>query len=126
MENNVKELAKIKSASLNIKDRGILTFWLEVDYENGFSQMIGGLALDKHIDGYNDRVGTAYGCEMIRRMLVLLNVGDFSEMVGKYIWVIGEGDGCTFDVKGISALKVDGGKKDLIFKDVLEETKNWN
>ena len=43
-----KELARITSASLEIKERGILNFWINVDYENGFSQGIGGIVLDAY------------------------------------------------------------------------------
>ena len=37
-----RELARITSASLEIQEREILNFWIHVDYENGFSQGIGG------------------------------------------------------------------------------------
>jgi hypothetical protein len=43
-----KQLAKIKSAGLEIKERGILNFWIIVDYEDGGSQGIGGIALDTY------------------------------------------------------------------------------
>jgi len=33
-----KQLAKITSAGLEIKERGILNFWIFVDYEDGGSQ----------------------------------------------------------------------------------------
>ena len=75
-----KQLAKIKSAGLEIKERGILNFWIIVDYEDGGSQGIGGIALDTYDEGKKKRVGTAYGCEVIRRLLLALGVNDFSEM----------------------------------------------
>ena len=117
-----KQLAKISGAKLEIKERGILNFWIHVNYEEGCSQGIGGIALDEFNKDKDERVGTAYGCEMIRRILISLSVDDFSEMKGKHIWVIGEGDGFSFEPKGIQALHVDDGKsKPLIFKDVFKE-----
>lgn len=116
-----KKLAKITSAKLEIKERDILNFWIYVNYEDGASQGVGGLALDTYSKTKERRVGTAYGCEMIRRLLVELNVNDFSEMKGKYIWVYGEGDGFGFTAKGIQRLKVDGGDKPLMFDDVFKD-----
>ena len=43
----MKKLAKITSAKLHHKERGILNFWIHVDYEDFGSQGIGGLALDQ-------------------------------------------------------------------------------
>jgi len=42
-----KKLAKISKATLEIKERGILSFWIFVDYEEGCSQGVGGFALDE-------------------------------------------------------------------------------
>ena len=119
-----KKLAKIKKATLEIQERGILNFWIYVNYEDGFSQNIGGIALDTWDDSKGDRVGTAYGCEMIRRLLIELNVDDFSEMKGKYIWVLGEGTTLDFEPKGVQALKVDSRNANgVIFSKVFDEFK---
>jgi len=120
-ENMTKELAKITSAKLEIQERGILNFWIFVDYENGSSQGVGGLALDTFDKEKGCRVGTAYGCEMIRRILVTLDVNDFSEMKGKHIWVYGEGSGLSFTPRGIQPLRINADKPRLIFKDVALE-----
>lgn len=117
-----KKLAKITSAKLEIKERGILNFYIFVDYEDGGTQGIGGIALDEWSEKKQKRVGTAYGCEMIRRMLDTLDVNDFSEMGGKIIWVHGEGDGFGFTPKGIEPLSVNKlSKEPLFFDDVLNE-----
>lgn len=119
-----KQLAKITSASLEIQDRGILNFWIHVDYEDGGGQGVGGIVLDQWNESRNERVGTAYGCEVIRRLLLLLKVNDFSEMKGKMIWVLGEGDGLSFRPKGIQALNVDKRKQEpVIFDEILEYMK---
>jgi len=120
-----KKLAKITSAKLEIKERGILNFWIFVDYEDFGSQGIGGLALDQWDKEKDRRVGTAYGCEMIRRLLETLNVNDFSEMKDQMIWVYGEGDGLGFRPKGIEPLRVSGlNKEPLMFDDVFNEFGN--
>jgi hypothetical protein len=116
-----RQLAKVTNAGLEIKDRGILTFWIHVDYEDGGSQGIGGLCLDDYNKEKKTRVGSAYGCEMIRRLLLELDVNNFNEMKGQIIWVHGEGSGLSFTPKGIERLKVDGGREPLIFEDVYNE-----
>lgn len=117
-----KQLAKITRASLEIKERGILNFWIHVEYEEGCCQGVGGIVLDTYDNKKETRVGTAYGCEMIRRLLLALDVNDFSEMKGKHLWVIGEGDGLGFRPKGIQALRVDNkGAKPVVFDDVSAE-----
>ena len=62
---------------------------------------------------------------MIRRLLLELQVDDFSEMKGKYIWVLGEEEGLSFTPKGIQRLSVDGGSnsKPLIFQEVFDQFK---
>lgn len=118
----IKQLAKIKKASLEIKERGILNFSIHVDYEEGCSQCVGGIALDTYDKTSDKRIGTAYGCEVIRRLLLCLNVNDFSEMSEKIIWVYGEGDGLRFKAKGISDLYVNGKTVEpVIFDDILSE-----
>ncbi len=122
-----KKLAKITRANLEIKERGILNFRIDVNYEDGFSQGVGGIALDKYDEKKKRRVGTAYGCEMIRRLLLTLDVNDFNEMTGKHVWIFGENEGLDFTPKGIGPLQVDVksccpyGKEPVMFDDVLSE-----
>jgi hypothetical protein len=117
-----KKLAKIRKAHLEIQERGMLNFWIHVDYEEGCSQGVGGITLDEYNKEKMRRIGTAYGCEMIRRLLLELGVNDFSEMQGRQIWVYGEGDGLSFTPKGVSALKTDNPKSNpVIFADIAAE-----
>lgn len=119
-----KKLAKIDYAKLEIQERKILNFWIIVDYEEGGSQGVGGISLDTYDKSKKKRIGTAYGCEVIRRLLLALNVNDFSEMKGKYIWVLGDGEGFSFSPKGIKALDTSSGDKEpVIFHDILQEFK---
>lgn len=116
-----KQLAKVTSATLQIQERDVLMFYIFVDYEEGCSQGIGGLTLDSYDKDKKKRVGTAYGCEMIRRCLKVFKVDDFSQMTGKYIWVIGEGEGFSFVPKGLQSLSVDKKQQTFIFDDVAKE-----
>lgn len=117
------KLAKVSKASLEIQERGILNFWIYVDYEEGGSQGVGGIVLDDYNRDLKERVGTAGGCELIRQLLLLFKVNDFSEMRGRYIWVVGEGEGFSFNPKGLKALDVDkpGEVKEVIFKDIFDK-----
>tara|TARA_R100000664_G_C2757940_1_gene146489 strand:+ start:3755 stop:4129 length:375 start_codon:yes stop_codon:yes gene_type:complete len=115
-----KKLARITKAGLEIKERGILNFWIEVNYEDGFSQGVGGLALDEYNETTKKRQGTAYGCEIIRQLLIVLDVNNLNESEGITLYVIGEGDGFNFEVKGIERLHLDGGKS-VVFGDVASQ-----
>lgn len=117
----MKQLAKISKACLEIQERHILNFWIHVAYEEGGGQGVGGIALDEYNKETESRVGTAYGCEMIRLLLLELQVNDFAEMKGMQIWVHGEGKGLSFKPTGISALKTNNAKsKPVIFNEVYE------
>lgn len=118
-----KQLAKVTSASLEIKERGILNFWIHVEYEDGGGQGIGGICLDEYCKKSEKRIGTAYGCEVIRRLLLCLDVNDFSEMKGKIIWVLGEGEGFRFKPEGIQSLSVNNKNDAVIFDEILQEFK---
>jgi hypothetical protein len=119
---NEKRLAKITKACLEIKERGILNFWIHVEYEDGGCQGVGGIALDVYDKEKKRRTGTAYGCEVIRRLLIELKVNDFSEMKGKNIWVHGVGEGFQFKTSGVSSLYVENkDSKPVIFDDILKE-----
>ena len=117
-----KKLAKIRSATLNIKDRGILTFWVMVDYEDGCSQGVGGLTLDNWDEDKQSRVGTAYGCEMIRQLLLFFNVDNLQDCKGQYVYVLGEGKGLAFTPKGFEKLYVDDfNRKQILFPNIFDE-----
>jgi len=120
-----RQLAKIASLNLSYQDRQILMLNMTVDYEIGVTQNIfGGLVLDEPVkdndEKFSHRQGTAFGCEMIRIILDTLKINDFSEGKGKYIHVLGEGEGFSFKPKGLETLRVDGDQKKIIFSEVLE------
>ena len=115
-----KQLARITKAKTEIQEGSIFNFWVYVDYEDLGSQGIGGIALDEYSEEKKTRVGTTYGCEMLRQLLIVLGIDDLSEARGKLIWVLGEGKGLSFKPKGIKQLELDGGKE-MIFEDIAKE-----
>lgn len=117
-----KQLAKVTSATLEIKNRGILSFYIHVDYEEGYTQGVGGLALDSWSKEKDSRVGTAYGCEMIRQLLLFFNVNNLTEVKDFYVYVLGEGSGLSFKPRGFEHLNTSKLKsKPLIFEDIDKE-----
>lgn len=60
---------------------------------------------------------------MIRQLLLTLDVNDFSQMKGKDIWVLVEGEGLSLKPVGIQTLRADNGRS-LIFDDVYNMFKN--
>lgn len=106
-----KKLAKISKAGFEIKERGILNFWVFVDYEEGCSQGVGGICLDTRNEELQSRVGTAYGCEMIRQLLLFFGVDNLNEAKGQIVYVLGSGDGLSFKPDGFEHLRVEQGSK---------------
>ena len=100
-------------------------FHVFVDYEVGCSQGVGGLVLDDYKEGDNGmpgkRVGTAYGCEMIRQLMLTLDVDNFEDAKDKVIWVTGEGDGLSFKPTGFETLSVYGKVKKMNFDEIHRE-----
>lgn len=120
-----KQLAKVTRATLEIKERGILSFWVLVDYEEGCSQGVGGIALDTYDKTKEQRVGTAYGCEMIRQLLLFFGVNNLEECKGQAVYVLGEGEGFSFKPKGFEHLRIyrNGRPERIVFDKIYEEFK---
>lgn len=120
----MERLAKITKASLGFSDRRILMLHILVDYEDGWSQNICGYCLDgKPEKSGGDRIGTAYGCEMIRKFLDTLGIDDIHEANGKLILVVGEDSGSMLNFKthGFKTLKVNGPQKEMDFLKIAEK-----
>lgn len=124
-----EKLAKIQTARLDM-DRDIMSFWITVDYEDGFGQGIGGYALDTWDPEKKRRVGTAFGCEIIRRILSTFEVNDLSQLKGKMCWVMGTEDkgSLGFRPESICPLYVDykKTKKPINFSQIFEELNPQN
>lgn len=83
-----RRIAKIESTDLAFHNGSILTAYLHVSYGGGLHQGIGGYGLDRYDKATKDRVGTAYGCEFIRRVLLACGVERWEDLPGRTIYVI--------------------------------------
>ena len=118
-----QKLAKVTKGTLEIKERGILNFYVFVDYEDFGSQGVGGIALDQWDEAKQRRVGTAYGCEMIRQLLLFFNVNNLEEVKNQVVYVLGEGEGLSFKPKGFRHLKClrNGRPEEVLFDKIYGE-----
>lgn len=88
--------AKITGTLLGVEDHGIVSCMLYLDY-GGTSQGFGGYALDTYEKGRNhpilgDRLGTAYGLDLIMCILKVVGVGSWEKLEGQHVRVKTEGD----------------------------------
>ena len=79
--------AQIKSTRLGYCDHSIFTFGLTLDLQNGGGVTVGGYAMDEYVESEKERVGTAYGMNIIKRILEVVGVRNWEELQGKYIRV---------------------------------------
>ncbi len=75
---------------LGVEDHGIFTAYLLLSYGVTGGPGFGGYALDRHNGERNknsERVGTAYGMEFIRRVMLTVGVETWEALKGKHIRV---------------------------------------
>lgn len=119
-----KKLAKITRCDFSFTDTNrMLILNINVDYDEFGSQNICGRILDNYDKDKKERVGTVFGCELIRRILDAFDCDNLKDIVGKVIYVLGEGDGFGFKPKGFERPSFDNGKK-IIYDDILKEFTN--
>ncbi len=78
--------AKITKVRLGYEDHGILTCFLDLDY-GSLSQGFGGYTLDSYDEAKKERVGTAYGMEFLIRIMKVVGVENWEDLVGKHVRV---------------------------------------
>lgn len=76
----------IESTFLGIEDHGIMTCTLNISF-GLVRQSFGGYSLDNYRDDLDRRVGTAFGCEFIKKIIETLDVKSFESLVGTYLRV---------------------------------------
>ena len=87
-EDVVQRIAKIESTDLAFHNGSILTAYLHVSYGDGLAQGIGGYGLDRYDTAKKDRIGTAYGCEFIRRVMQACGVERWEDLPGRTVYVL--------------------------------------
>ena len=78
--NNV-ENAEIEGTMLGTEDHGIFTCFVQVTGD-GWGCGFGGYALDEYKPEKGERIGTAYGMEFIKRILITLEVSSWEKLKG--------------------------------------------
>ena len=74
------QLCNVKSVTTNYQDRKILILDVNVELVDGGGLSVFNVVLDTYDKDKQKRVGTAYGCEMIRQTLQFFGVNDPSEI----------------------------------------------
>lgn len=118
-----EKLAKITDCKLSFTNYNkILILDIVVEYDDFGEQNICNMCLDTYNKEKDKREGTAAGLELIRRVLDMFDCNNLSDIEGKVIYVLGEGDGLSFKPKGFKRPNFDNGKK-LIYSEVFEDFK---
>lgn len=102
----IKHLCKVTEASLGYQDRKILILNAFVSLEQGGCLNIFGNVLDSYDETRKRRVGSAYGCELIRQTLDFFGVSDLHEIKDYYCYVLSNKEyiSSSSDVLGIEQL----------------------
>lgn len=118
-----EQIAKVNRTDFGVEDHGILS--INVDFEfGGSSQGTGGYSLDgptkfSPFKGKypKDRVGSAWGMEFLHRLMLALDVGEWSDIPGRTVYVL-RAKGDTFGkILGIRPLPTEKGEE-FIFDDL--------
>ena len=91
--------ARISDAYIRLDRNEFLTAWLMLDF-GGSTQGFGGYAFDTYDKEEDLRIGTAWGCEYIRRILTTLGVSDWDKLNGLAVRVKKE-DGYQGKIVGV-------------------------
>ena len=117
-----RELAKIVSTFLGVEDHGIFTATLQIRYEGGGGQGIGGYALDEPVrdadDKFVGRVGTAEGAEFVKKTIDTVGASSWEDLPGKMLYVVRESESLGAKVIGIEGLGFNGKKEPFVFGDL--------
>ena len=122
------QIAKVESTMLGVEDHGLLTAVLMFDLGTS-AQGTPGYALDgmvkrtrfagKYDDGSGEhgRVGSAYGMEFVRRLLMACGVDRWEQLPGRTVFVLRDAGDPYGYIKGIRPLPTERGKE-FIFDDL--------
>jgi len=109
----IGEWGTIKSTHLGYESHGIFTLYAELDY-GGSGQSFGGYALDQYDKTTDQRWGTDWGLEFIKRVMWVVGVSKWEEMVGQRVLALRE------DYLGsIKAIISEDQKRSFFFDDLV-------
>lgn len=80
-------IAAIKSTTLGYNDHGMLDLWLNCTWDSSVIG-IGGYCLDSPNAEKNGRIGTAYGLDLIIRVLETVGVESWEKLTGRQVVVL--------------------------------------
>jgi hypothetical protein len=87
--------AQINTSRLGFIRNGIFSFCLTLTIQGGGALNIGGYVMDSYDKGKEKRIGTAYGMNLVMRILEVVGVNTWEELEGKYIRIVRLGDSVT-------------------------------
>ena len=93
------ENAKIQSVDLSMADHGVLMLELEL-HGNGWSCVFGQFVLGKGYLGAKEFSGNKKSTEFLMRVMDIVGVDRFNQMVGKYVRVAIKGWGSPIKIIG--------------------------
>lgn len=99
-------IALIDSAFLGVEDHGILTTMLGLDLDGGGHIGVGGYAMDSYDKQAGRRVGTAYGCDLILRLLEVVGVSQWADIRGRTVLALTT-EATGHVVLGLASLRTD-------------------
>ena len=109
-----RELGKIKDTFLGFEDHGLFSFFITFDFGTTV-QAFAGYRLDQPSKDNRFR-GTAFGCEVIMRILNAVGVDSWEKLVGQEMWAIRE-EGM---IRGIEAPKYRKGTTPFHIRELIE------
>lgn len=106
-----KELARVEKVELVLD--GVLMLNIHLEKESGFHQCFGTYQLSEYDKTLDRQVGSAQGLDYILQILDVFNVDRLEKIQGKMCYALYEKPYKSFSsfIRGIEALKIDGGKK---------------
>ena len=101
-----KKLCNVTKVCTSYQDRRILILDVFVDLEDGGSLSVFNMCLDSYNQDKKERLGTAYGCEMIRQTLDFFGVDDLSQIKNYKCYLLTEKEKIRWasDVLGLEQL----------------------
>ena len=120
------QLCNVKSVTTNYQDRKILILDVNVELVDGGGLSVFNVVLDTYDIEKQKRVGTAYGCEMIKACLDFFGVNNLSEVKNYKCYLLTEKDfirnaGDVLGLKQLPFYEYEGNLQEIIKADVLKE-----